>query len=77
MSTAAESRVEYLTPAELCRRYNNHLSTRTLANWRAGAGSGPAYIKIGGKILYPLDKVIEWERRHTFQSTSGYKAYSG
>lgn len=51
-----------LTPVQLVERWENLVNTKTLANWRH-AGDGPAYIKIGGKIGYPLESVEEYERR--------------
>lgn len=59
----------YLTPTELVSRYNGAVSLKTLANWRV-SGTGPAYTKVGGKILYRLDKIEEWERSRTMQSTA-------
>lgn len=49
-----------MTPAELSRRYADAISTRTLANWRSN-GTGPAFVKVGGKVLYSLAAVVEWE----------------
>lgn len=62
---------KFLTPAEVSSRYSGRVNVRTLANWR-NRGCGPAYAKIGGKVLYPLDKIVEWEARNTVQSTSQY-----
>lgn len=56
--------LEYLTPAELVARYKSAITIRTLANWRS-TGDGPRYTKIGGKVLYPVEAVIEWERNRT------------
>ncbi len=51
-----------LTPDEVVTRYRNSICIRTLANWRS-LGIGPDHIKIGKAILYPVDKLIEWEQR--------------
>jgi len=51
-----------LTPEQLVKRWEELVSQKTLANWRH-IGDGPAYIKIGGKIGYPLDAVEEYEQR--------------
>lgn len=51
---------EYLTPAELAKRWNNAVTTGTLANWRS-KGTGPAFAKFGSRVRYPLSKVIAWE----------------
>ena len=51
----------YLTPLELSRRWKNMISPGTLANWRANR-KGPAYVKMGGRVLYPVQAVEQWER---------------
>jgi hypothetical protein len=61
----------FLTPAELVERYNGKVTIRTLANWRS-AGISPPFTKVGGRILYPLNQLIEWEKRRTVESTSQY-----
>lgn len=63
---------QFLTPAEVSERYHGNLSVRTLANWRS-TGIGPAFAKIGGAVLYPLNKLIEWEDMNTVTSTSQYR----
>ena len=60
----------YLTPAELVARYKATITIRTLANWRS-TGEGPAYTKVGGRVLYPLDAVINWERQRTLGVKAG------
>lgn len=55
---------QYLTPQEVSGRYKGQISIRTLANWRS-SGDGPAFTKIGGRVLYPLEKVMEWEAKRT------------
>lgn len=55
---------EYLTPVELVDRYKGTITIRTLANWRS-TGDGPAYTKVGGRVLYPVKSVIEWESART------------
>lgn len=63
---------EYLTVQELSDRYKGKISVNTLNNWR-NLGVGPSFLKAGGKVLYPLDKLVEWEQRNTVKSTSEYK----
>ena len=63
---------QFLTPAEVSQRYEGHITVRTLANWRS-AGLGPAFAKIGGAVLYPLKKLVEWEELNTVTSTSQYR----
>jgi len=55
---------DFLTPQEVAARYNGTISVRTLANWRSSKNS-PPYVKVGGRVLYPIDKLIEWERKRT------------
>ena len=47
------------------------ISPRTLANWRS-QGMGPPFTKVGGAILYEIDRLAEWETRNTVTSTSQY-----
>lgn len=51
---------EYLTPAELSKRWNGAVTTGTMANWRS-KGIGPAFAKFGSRVRYPLARVVEWE----------------
>jgi hypothetical protein len=51
---------EFLDAGDLVARYNGKVSSKTLANWRS-TGNGPAYVKIGGRVMYPLERVEEWE----------------
>ena len=50
----------WLTQEELAERWRK--SPRTLANYRA-QGKGPAYSKMGGKVLYDLQVVEETENQ--------------
>lgn len=61
----------FLTPEEVAERYQGKVTARTLANWRS-QGISPPYTKVGGRILYPLRELIEWEKRRTVNSTSCY-----
>jgi hypothetical protein len=62
---------KFLSPQELSDRWGGRISVRTLANWRT-QGSGPAFTKIGGAVLYPYEKLAAWEERSTVNSTSQY-----
>lgn len=33
-----------------------------MAQWRS-KGTGPEFVKLGAKVAYPLDKLVEWENR--------------
>lgn len=50
----------HLTQAELARRWR--MSGRTLERWRAER-YGPAWIRIGGRILYRLEDILTYEDR--------------
>jgi hypothetical protein len=62
---------QFLTAQDVSTRYGGKISVRTLNNWR-NIGNGPPFTKVGGKVLYSLEKLIEWEKRNTVQSTSEY-----
>ncbi len=53
-----------LTPAELTNRWREQITLATLSTWRSRK-QGPLYIKIGGRVLYPLTAVEEYERKRT------------
>lgn len=55
---------DYLTPRELAARWRNIVSISTLDNWRSSANRGPRYVKIGGRVLYPLEEVLAYEQRN-------------
>lgn len=52
---------EYLTPYALHKRWGAAISPKTLANWRTKC-RGPRWAKIGGRVVYPLEAVLEYER---------------
>lgn len=54
---------EYLSPGQLVARWDGAIGTGTLANWRSN-GKGPAFMKFGARVRYPLAKVIAWEMKH-------------
>ena len=60
----AENCERFLTPAEVCHRWREQVTEKTLANWRH-RGEGPAYVKAGGKILYPVEHLERYESRRT------------
>ncbi|MCX8520556.1 MAG: DNA-binding protein [Rhodoferax sp.] len=57
----------HLTPRQLAAR--RHLSEKTLERWRH-EGTGPAFLKVGGRVLYPLQHIeaIEADQTRTAQS---------
>jgi hypothetical protein len=60
---------KYLTPEQLVEYYEGHINTRTLANWRSAGTGGPPFFKLGGRILYPMDRLEQWEMERTARST--------
>lgn len=52
----------YMTPSELADRWRSRVNVRTLANWRSSE-QGPRFVKIGGRVLYPLESVEEYENK--------------
>ena len=57
----------HLTQIELARRWR--MSERTLETWR-WRKVGPTYIKLRGKVLYPLTDVEAFERRRRAETHS-------
>lgn len=54
----------FITPKELSDRYRGKITMRTLANWRS-KGEGPKFTKAGGRVLYSVNEVEQWERVRT------------
>jgi hypothetical protein len=52
---------EYLTPYALHKRWGAAISPKTLANWRTKS-IGPRWVKIGGRVVYPVEAVLEYEK---------------
>ena len=52
-------RAAHLSQVQLARRWQ--LSPRTLERWRC-YGNGPAFLKLGGRVVYRLDDVEAFER---------------
>ncbi|MFO7856833.1 MAG: helix-turn-helix domain-containing protein [Paracoccaceae bacterium] len=50
---------KHLNQVELSRRWG--LSHRTLERWR-WRGEGPAFMKLGGRVVYRLEDVLAYER---------------
>lgn len=48
----------HLTELELARRWK--VSRRSLQRWRA-EGSGPAFLRLNGRVIYTLEDVIAFE----------------
>ena len=53
--------IRHLTPRELGMRWR--ISVRSLERWRA-AGTGPAWIRLCGRVVYRLRDVQAYEAAH-------------
>lgn len=51
--------ISHLNQVQLARRWS--LSPRTLERWR-WREQGPAYLKVGGRVVYRLEDVEAFER---------------
>lgn len=51
--------IRHLNQVQLARRWS--LSPRTLERWR-WRDQGPAYLKVGGRVVYRLEDVETFER---------------
>ena len=49
----------HLRQKDLAARW--HVSPRTLERWR-WLGTGPAFLKVGGRVIYRLEDVEAYER---------------
>ena len=52
----------YLSPGQLIERWGGVVGKQTLCLWRK-LGKGPKYMKIEGKVIYPIDFIIEYEQK--------------
>lgn len=55
-------------PRQLADRWG--LSEKTLERWRM-LGTGPSYLKLGSRVLYPLHEVQAHEQERTRRCTAG------
>ncbi|WP_366932651.1 helix-turn-helix domain-containing protein [Sphingopyxis sp.] len=53
--------LKFLLEGELARRWRVHIGT--LQRWRY-RGTGPKYVKVGGRILYPITALEIYEAQH-------------
>jgi hypothetical protein len=56
---------EMLSPIELVARWRGRIKIRTLECWRYRK-IGPAWQKIGGRVFYPVDFIVEYEEEMCF-----------
>jgi hypothetical protein len=62
--TTAMYSADFLTPAQLLDRWKKSVTLATLATWRS-RNTGPAYVKVGGKVLYRVSDVEAYEKKNT------------
>ena len=60
--------MQNLDQKELAKRWL--ISPRTLEQWR-WQGRGPRYLKIGGRVIYPLSEVEAFEAARLHANTFG------
>jgi hypothetical protein len=60
-ASMAENR--FLTAEEVSERYRGEVTVGTLRNWRA-MRIGPAFIKIGKAVLYPISELDAWDQKN-------------
>jgi hypothetical protein len=54
---------KFLTAQEVSERYRGEITVGTLRNWRA-MRIGPAFVKIGKAVLYPVDELDAWDQQN-------------
>ena len=54
---------KFLTPEEVAERYRQQVTVGTLRNWRA-LRIGPAFVKIGKAVLYPVEQLDAWDEKN-------------
>ena len=57
-----------LTPRQLAARWG--MSEKTLERWRS-LGTGPMYLKLGSRVMYPLSSIAEHEHGRMRRCTAG------
>lgn len=58
---------KHLNQIDLANRWK--LSPRTLERWRWN-GEGPRFMKLGGRVVYRLEDIEEYEREQSRASTT-------
>ncbi len=64
---------KFLTAEEVCARYRGEISLGTLSNWRS-LRIGPAFLKIGRAVLYPVTELDAWDRKNMVKCASSHSA---
>ncbi len=58
----------FLTSTQVLIRWNQAITNWTLERWRS-QGSGPRFLKIGGRVLYALEDIESYEASTRRSST--------
>ena len=61
---------KFLTAEEVWERYRGTISLGTLRNWRAKR-IGPAYVKLGKAVLYPIEELVSWDQKNIVECRKG------
>lgn len=56
------------TPRQLAARWG--MSEKTLERWRT-LGTGPMYLKLGSRVMYPLASIAQHEHGRMRRATAG------
>jgi hypothetical protein len=54
---------KFLTAEEVSERYRGEITVGTLRNWRT-MRIGPAFVKIGKAVLYPIQELDAWDQKN-------------
>lgn len=70
MANQSSLSTRYITEIQL-----EELTGRSRKSWQRDRikGSGPKFIRCGGKILYDWQDIEAWMNARKFESTSGYE----
>jgi hypothetical protein len=63
----------FLTADEVSKRYRGEISVGTLRNWRS-MRVGPAFVKIGKAVLYPIDQLEAWDHNNLVACRASLRA---
>ena len=70
MTMTLETTKRRFLPREAAEYMGGGLKVGTLAAWRC-ARKGPAYVKIGARVLYGQDALDAYIAAHTVETTDG------
>ena len=65
-----QSQPDLFTAHQLAARWS--VSEKTLERWRT-LGTGPAFVKLASRVLYPIGEIRTYEQHRTSNTTSGQR----